>query len=170
MTRRWFTILWSLSLLAIIPRAGTSQSLCADAPLWGADSVDCALPDFRYPQNIVYARLYRTLYNDVSQPTLVQQIVTTSGATFCFPVDTTLDASYWVTTVNVMGKESCRSQGITLGVPNVGVDGVGIEAGPPEYYDLIGRKLKSPPTAPGVYFVRRGKATPKRLIVLWVGR
>ena len=72
--------------------------------------------------------------------------------------------SVYVRSVDTSGNMSCRGNvtaiNVTAGVP---IEGGKVEK--EEWFDVLGRKLKKPPTTPGVYYIRRGK-TVRPIVVL----
>ena len=142
--------------------------LCGTPSGWGADSLDCRLEDQNAPQTIAWARLYRAVCGGTGVAERVDSAMAGSGVETCFFIpDTSTCATYWITVVNGAEMESCFGQGWTF--PRVaGVDypvmGVGPEGG--SYYDLSGRRLLSPPNAPGVYWFKRQGKKAKRIIVM----
>jgi len=85
------------------------------------------------------------------------------GAADSFPL--TPDArpwTYWITTLDLAGNESCPSNCIQL---NGSADVSPQEPGPnARYYDVAGRRV-SRPSAPGIYFWRDGPRS-GRVVVL----
>jgi len=141
--------------------------LCGTPSGWGADSTDCRL-ESNVPQNIVKARLYRA-FCGVGQPiVLVDSLPATAGVEVCFSVDTTACVSYFISTVNAAGLESCKVGESYPRVVGVGYPALGPER-KVEWIDATGRRLLSPPTTRGVYWKREwgnGKWRSRKIIVM----
>jgi len=72
-------------------------------------------------------------------------------------------ATVWAITKDVAGNTSCRSNHVGVNL----VAGVPPAATPPalEWFDVAGRRLREKPTAPGVYFWRRGRERGVRVVL-----
>lgn len=103
------------------------------------------------PAHLTSVRLYRALVGGNGLPSLVRSHSAVAGAADTFMVPDLPPATYTVRSTNAAG-ESCPSNGLTVGVPAVGVPPAPTQTRPP-LYDLAGRRVASP-IAGGIYFTK----------------
>lgn len=79
------------------------------------------------------------------------------------PIATDSVATVWAITRDVAGNRSCASNHVGVNL----VTGVPPAVVPPalEWFDVAGRRLRKKPTAPGVYFWRRGRERGVRVVL-----
>lgn len=114
----------------------------------------CDLVDSTNVQNIVACRLYR-LRSDGSDgfsPRLIRQKSTVSAHEESLRVEDWPAASYWITCVNSLGRESCLSNGVALG-STVSVPQLRPRPWRLKSLDLQGRVMAPGPS--GHYYGRR---------------
>lgn len=80
------------------------------------------MEDCAHPQVIVKAKFYRA-FCGVGQPiVLVDSLPASNGVRSCFPADTSVCVTYFMTQVDIEGQESCMN-GAAISFPQrVGVD------------------------------------------------
>lgn len=85
------------------------------------------------------------------------------GLQVLVPIATDSIATIWAVTKDLFGNRSCPSNLVGVNL----VAGVGPAMAPPriEWFDVAGRRLHEKPTAPGVYFWRRGRERGVRVVL-----
>lgn len=73
--------------------------------------------------------------------------------------------SVYVTSVDSVGNESCEGRMWAINLPTSSVPYLPSVRVKDEWFDIVGRRLKTTPTTPGIYWKRNGKVVVPKVIL-----